>query len=183
MGTILVVDIKMKTAILVLFISLTIFSIAESCINPCNGVTAATCTSPCYQCGGCRQYCCKTVVPTLVIGRNEEDRTFRQFCAPGEGREMDESEEMFTEDPVTLDETEEFEEIKILEEEAFVVCDFDKDGGLSWDEVEKCEDMYGKLLNLDHLPNKNDFDHYDTNSNGVLLFEEWEGSNNATDNL
>ena len=57
-STILVVDFKMNTAILVLFISLTIFAIAESCINPCNGVTAATCTSPCYQCGACRQYCC-----------------------------------------------------------------------------------------------------------------------------
>merc|ERR1711936_767056 len=172
MGTILVVDFKMKTAILVLFISLTIFAIAESCINPCNGVTAATCTSPCYQCGACRQYCC-----TSIFGRNEEDRTFRRFCAPGEGREMDESEEMLT------DETEEFEEIKILEQEAFVVCDTDKDGGLSWDEVEICEKMYGHLLNLDHLPNKDDFEHYDTNSNGVLLLEEWKGSNNATDSL
>merc|ERR1719361_657936 len=135
----------MNTAILVLFISLTIFAIAESCINPCNGVTAATCTSPCYQCGACRQYCC-----TSIFGRNEGDRTLQRFCSPGEGREMDESEEMFT------DETEEFEEIKILEQEAFVVCDFDKDGGLSWDEVEKCEEMYGKLLKLDHLPNKDE---------------------------
>ena len=59
-STILVEDIKMKTAILVLFISLTIFAITESClVVNCSGVTAATCTSPCYQCGACRQNCCR----------------------------------------------------------------------------------------------------------------------------
>jgi len=34
-------------------------------------------------------------------------------------------------------------------------------------------------LKLDHLPNKEDFDHFDADSNGVLFFDEWEGSNVA----
>ena len=59
-STISVEYFKMKTAILVLFISLTIFAIGESClVVNCSGVTAATCTSPCYQCGACRQNCCR----------------------------------------------------------------------------------------------------------------------------
>ena len=33
--------------------------------------------------------------------------------------------------------------------------------------------MYGNLLNLE-LPTKQDFDHFDINKDGILLFEEWE---------
>ena len=34
--------------------------------------------------------------------------------------------------------------------------------------------MYGKFLKIDHLPNEDDFDKFDSDSNGVLFFEEWQ---------
>merc|ERR1711936_1366669 len=171
MGTILVVDIKMKTAILVLFISLTIFAITESClVVNCSGVTAATCTSPCYQCGACRQNCCQRV----FLGRDGEngmtkengtDRFFLQTSCASSGRNDEERTD--------------FKDIEFLEKKSFDVCDIDEDGGLSWDEVEICEENYKDFLKIDHLPTKEDFDHFDADSNGVLFFDEWEGSNVA----
>ena len=56
--------------------------VSEACIVV-QCPTAANCTSPCFQCGNCRQFCC------TFIGRSDdpEERLFTRFCAPGEGRE------------------------------------------------------------------------------------------------
>merc|ERR1711936_366818 len=69
------------------------------------------------------------------------------------------------------------DDIKELEKESFIVCDTDGDEGLSWDEVEKCEDKYKLFLDVDsfdHLPNKEEFESFDTNEDGVLFYKEWE---------
>merc|ERR1719266_2219666 len=143
----------MKTSAntLVLLILLTIFSIGESCLNPCTGVTAATCTSPCYACGLCSNKCCQN-----LFGRVETDR-FILPCLSGRD-----------------DDTSDLQDIEFIEQKAFEVCDTDDDGGLSWSEVQICEDMYGKFLKIDQLPNEDDFDKFDSDSNGVLFFEEWQ---------
>merc|ERR1712018_527135 len=157
MGTISFEYFKMKTAILVLFISLTIFAIGESClVVNCSGVTAATCTSPCYQCGACKQNCCQRV----FFGRTDkqgEDRTFQIACASGREEKDDNT-----------------EALKDLEKKAFQVCDEDQDGGLTWDEVSQYEDAYGQFINLDSLPDENDFKDFDADEDGVLFYEEWE---------
>jgi len=116
------------------------------------------------QCGACRQNCCQRV----FLGRDDDingtDRFFLQTsCASGRSDE----------------ERTDFKDVEFLEQKAFDVCDIDEDGGLSWDEVELCEENYGEFLKLDHLPNKDDFEHFDADSNGVLFFDEWEGSNVA----
>jgi len=149
---------KMKFIILTSFLALSFFAICESClVINCSGVTAATCTSPCYQCGACKQNCCQSV----FFGREdtgEEDRTFEIFCASGR------------------EDSDQTPDIEALEKKSFKVCDEDEDGGLSWDEVEMCEEQFGQFVNLDHLPDKNDFDHFDTDGNGILFLEEWEAA-------
>lgn len=66
----------MKTAILILLFAITSQSLA--CITPtnCNGITPATCTSPCVNCGVCNTRCC------LGFGREEEENRGRGslFC-------------------------------------------------------------------------------------------------------
>ena len=79
-STISVEYFKMKTAILVLFISLTIFAIGESClVVNCSGVTAATCTSPCYQCGACRQNCCRKYFFLFCLDNQAKNLRFFSF--------------------------------------------------------------------------------------------------------
>jgi len=59
---------------------------------------------------------------------------------------------------------------------AFEQCDTDGDDGLSWDEVEACEDAFGDMLEEKGiaLPSEDDFNASDLNGDGILLFEEWE---------
>ena len=38
------------------------------------------------------------------------------------------------------------------------------------------QDNYGPFINLDKLPDKSDFNYFDTNQDGVLFFEEWEAA-------
>ena len=38
------------------------------------------------------------------------------------------------------------------------------------------QEQFGQFVNLDHLPDKNDFDHFDTDGNGILFLEEWEAA-------
>merc|ERR1712117_620044 len=64
------------------------------------------------------------------------------------------------------------------ERKAFALCDMDKMVGLTWREVENCEERLGDML-LEKgipLPSKEDFDNADLNGDGTLLFEEWEES-------
>merc|ERR1712115_72685 len=62
------------------------------------------------------------------------------------------------------------------EMQAFEQCETDGVDGLSWDEVEACEDMFGDQLEElgIALPSEDDFNASDLNGDGTLLFEEWE---------
>ena len=88
---------KMKL-ILILATLLAIFEASNACINPCNGVTAAICTAPCFTCGLCSTRCCQS-----LFGRSESenpqtaDRLFFNLpCATGRQENEEEEEE---EDP------------------------------------------------------------------------------------
>merc|ERR1711955_16144 len=67
-------------------------------------------------------------------------------------------------------------EVVEWEMKAFEQCDTDGDDGLSWDEVEACEDAFGDMLEEKGiaLPSEDDFNASDLNGDGILLFEEWE---------
>ena len=67
------------------------------------------------------------------------------------------------------------EEIQFLEMRAFKVCDSDKMMGLTWLEVEKCEERFADLLALEDItvPSKEVFDSADADQDGVLYIEEW----------
>merc|ERR1712226_770135 len=72
---------RMKS-VLALALVLAFFAIkVESClvVVTCN-VAQATCASPCFQCGVCKEKCCQNV----FLGREEtlEDRTLQIECAP-----------------------------------------------------------------------------------------------------
>eukprot|EP00092_Neocalanus_flemingeri_P018124 GFUD01019615.1.p1 GENE.GFUD01019615.1~~GFUD01019615.1.p1 ORF type:complete len:107 (+),score=30.92 GFUD01019615.1:219-539(+) len=65
-----------------------------------------------------------------------------------------------------------------LEEEerlAFNVCDSDKMVGLTWGEMEQCEERFAALLAAQNitLPSREDFEAVDVNGDGTLTFEEW----------
>merc|ERR1711942_443572 len=68
------------------------------------------------------------------------------------------------------------EDLYKTERKAFAMCDSDRMIGLTWKEVEKCEERFGdKLLEKGiPLPSEVDFDNADLNGDGTLLFEEWE---------
>merc|ERR1712168_857094 len=65
--------------------------------------------------------------------------------------------------------------IEEIERQAFAVCDKDRMVGLTWNEVASCEERLGQqLIDMNiTLPTEEDFNNSDTNSDGVLLFEEW----------
>merc|ERR1712133_93731 len=67
-------------------------------------------------------------------------------------------------------------EVGEWEMKAFEQGDTDGDDGLSWDEVEACEDAFGDMLEEKGiaLPSEDDFNASDLNGDGILLFEEWE---------
>ena len=68
----------MKAAVIIALLAV-LPSIMEACLINCNGVTPATCTAPCYQCGACRQSCCQS-----IFGRSQDaDRIFRIPCQTG----------------------------------------------------------------------------------------------------
>ena len=66
-------------------------------------------------------------------------------------------------------------EIEFFEMMAFKVCDSDKMMGLTWSEVEKCEERFADLLALEDIPvpSEEDFDAADGDKNGILYKEEW----------
>merc|ERR1712179_198396 len=66
-------------------------------------------------------------------------------------------------------------DIMELEKTAFKLCESDHTEGLTWDEVEECEDTYGEELLAQGLavPSYQDFKDADTNGDGILMFEEW----------
>jgi len=67
------------------------------------------------------------------------------------------------------------EELVATEQEAFAMCNSDGNVGLTWEEVERCEEMYAELLDEQGIdvPSEEDFNAADLNGDGTLLFEEW----------
>merc|ERR1711936_1265155 len=67
-------------------------------------------------------------------------------------------------------------EIEEMEHKAFAICDYDRMVGLTWKEVEKCEERFAAELSDQNItiPTKEDFENADLNQDGTLLFEEWE---------
>merc|ERR1712240_622922 len=66
-------------------------------------------------------------------------------------------------------------DIEELEMQAFEQCESDGEEGLTWDEVEECEAMFGPMLTdqgID-LPTEEDFQASDLNKDGILLYKEW----------
>merc|ERR1711936_524548 len=59
-----------------------------------------------------------------------------------------------------------------IESMVFKICDADSDNGLSWEEVKACDGKYCTVLPIT-CPDKNDFDSYDVDKNGILTWEEW----------
>ena len=112
--------------ILILATFLVLWDVSHACLNPCNGVTAATCTAPCFTCGLCSAKCCQS-----LFGRTEIDR-FLLPCLSG--READE---------VTSDLDPALNE---LEMQSFAVCNNDGEPGLTWDEVDLCVVRYTQKL-------------------------------------
>merc|ERR1712243_333379 len=73
------------------------------------------------------------------------------------------------------DATDDLPDIEELEMQAFEQCESDGEEGLTWDEVEACEAMFGPMLadqSID-LPTEEDFQASDLNKDGILLYKEW----------
>merc|ERR1719430_1167328 len=61
-------------------------------------------------------------------------------------------------------------EVEKIEKAAFVVCETDGDNGLTWGEVAACEEKYANF-GVPH-PTRTDFDNFDLNGDGTLMFDE-----------
>ena len=66
--------------------------------------------------------------------------------------------------------------LMFAEKMAFVLCDSDKMVGLTWHEVEMCEERFADTLAMENInvPRKEDFDNADLNGDGTLIMKEWE---------
>merc|ERR1719481_916936 len=66
-------------------------------------------------------------------------------------------------------------EFEDLEMQAFEQCESDGEEGLTWDEVEACEAIFGPMLTDQGivLPTEEDFQASDLNKDGILLLREW----------
>ena len=67
------------------------------------------------------------------------------------------------------------ENANTLSLEAFKVCNLDEIDGLTWDEVEQCEDEFCEILTIT-CPTKTDFESLDANGDGILTIEEYHSS-------
>merc|ERR1711894_140115 len=65
--------------------------------------------------------------------------------------------------------------LMFAERMAFVLCDSDKMFGLTWREVERCEERFADMLTEEDIPvpSKVDFDAADLDGDGTLTMEEW----------
>ena len=65
--------------------------------------------------------------------------------------------------------------LMFAEKMAFVLCDSDKMFGLTWHEVEMCEERFADMLAKEDIdvPSREDFDSADLNGDGTLVMEEW----------
>ena len=64
----------------------------------------------------------------------------------------------------------------VEERMAFRVCDSDRMVGLTWVEVDACEERFADLLAAQNIltPSEEDFVSADLNGDGTLVFEEWQ---------
>merc|ERR1711894_353107 len=60
---------------------------------------------------------------------------------------------------------------------AYDVCNTDGEEGLSWAEVEDCEELYCHLLPEISCPTKEEFEFFDMDGNGILTWSEWQLAN------
>merc|ERR1712243_482165 len=58
-------------------------------------------------------------------------------------------------------------DVEELEMQDFEQCESDGKEGLTWDEVDACEAMFGPMLT------EEDFQASDVNKDGILLYKEW----------
>merc|ERR1712083_70042 len=130
--------------------------LTNACI--CNGITEATCTSPCYKCGLCNKKCCGNLFGRKEVEIDEKDR-FIYLC----GRNLVESRNSTDLDPA----------IEAIEKESFNVCDMNGDNGLNWGEVSDCITTFGAFFQNLEFPREEDFHLFDVNNDGVLYYEEW----------
>merc|ERR1712115_629531 len=73
------------------------------------------------------------------------------------------------------DPEDDFSDIEELEMLAFEQCESDGEEGLTWEEVEDCEEIFGPMLTDQGivLPTEEDFQASDLNKDGILLLREW----------
>ena len=57
---------------------------------------------------------------------------------------------------------------------AFKLCDIAQPDGLTWDEVDNCEEFFCDLLPFYQCPKLEDFQDFDGDGNGILTWEEFE---------
>ena len=55
---------------------------------------------------------------------------------------------------------------------AFSQCEYDGLEGLSWDEIQVCEDNFCHMLTI-ACPTKDNFNAFDVDRNGILTMEEY----------
>ena len=75
-------------------------------------------------------------------------------------------------DIISADIIDGIENANALTLEAFKVCNLDDNDGLTWDEVEQCEDEFCEMLTIT-CPTKTDFKSFDSNGDGTLTIEEY----------
>merc|ERR1712083_424444 len=67
--------------------------------------------------------------------------------------------------------------MSLVQEErlAFMLCEADGEEGLTWTEVEDCEERFAYLLTEmgQDVPTEADFNSVDLNLDGILEFDEW----------
>merc|ERR1711881_106574 len=59
-----------------------------------------------------------------------------------------------------------------LAKQAFSTCDTDGTEGLTWDEIDACEDRFCGLLTID-CPTQDEFDTFDLDNDGNLTWDEY----------
>merc|ERR1712203_128195 len=72
-----------------------------------------------------------------------------------------------------------------IETFAYEICNTDGVDGLSWTEVEQCEELYCDDLPEITCPTKDDFEFFDMDGDGILTWSEWKSvhaSNHPDDN-
>merc|ERR1712021_308339 len=60
-----------------------------------------------------------------------------------------------------------------IETFAYEICNRDGVDGLSWTEVEQCEELYCDDLPEITCPKKEDFEFFDMDGDGILTWSEW----------